>query len=267
MSHGCGCEGHDPRDGREGVRPRIARALEARAARTVAEVSADPRALAALQRLGINHCCGAHLTLAEAAAAAGRPLAELLRALDEAGVAGTRPVALAGLDEAALVRVDVREDLRQGREPFARIMAAVRGAGPGQVVVLRAPFEPVPLYDVLGRRGLAHWSERHADDDWSVWFYRAGPAAAAPAAAVAAPAPAPPSTVTLDVRGLEPPLPMVAVLERLDTLAAGEVLEVIHDRRPMFLYPQLDDRGFAHETDEPAPGTVRIRIRPPAPAP
>ena len=38
-------------------------------------------------------------------------------------------------------------------------------------------------------------------------------------------------------------------------------LEVIHDRRPLFLYPQLDDRGFAHETDEPAPGIVRIRIR------
>ncbi|GMV96328.1 MAG: hypothetical protein AMXMBFR83_06950, partial [Phycisphaerae bacterium] len=24
---------------------------------------------------------------------------------------------------------------------------------------------------------------------------------------------------------------------------------------------QLDERGFAHDTDEPEPGTVRIRIR------
>ena len=29
----------------------------------------------------------------------------------------------------------------------------------------------------------------------------------------------------------------------------------------MFLYPQLDERGFVHETDEPEPGLVRIRIR------
>jgi hypothetical protein len=29
----------------------------------------------------------------------------------------------------------------------------------------------------------------------------------------------------------------------------------------MFLYPQLDDRGFVHETEEVAPTMVRIRIR------
>ena len=65
---------------------------------------------------------------------------------------------------------------------------------------------------------------------------------------------------TLDVRGLEPPQPMVAVLERLETLAPGETLTVIHDRRPIFLYPQLDERGFTHRTDEAEPGVIRIVI-------
>jgi hypothetical protein len=36
---------------------------------------------------------------------------------------------------------------------------------------------------------------------------------------------------------------------------------VVHERRPLFLYPQLEDRGFVHETDEPEPDVVRIRIR------
>jgi hypothetical protein len=45
---------------------------------------------------------------------------------------------------------------------------------------------------------------------------------------------------------LAPPPPMVLVLERLDTLQPGETLEVLHDRRPLFLYPQLDARGFVH---------------------
>ena len=67
--------------------------------------------------------------------------------------------------------------------------------------------------------------------------------------------------VQLDVRGLEPPQPMVRVLEALDRLAPGAELEVRHDRRPLLLYPQLDARGYAHETDEPEPGLVRIRIR------
>jgi tRNA 2-thiouridine synthesizing protein A len=65
----------------------------------------------------------------------------------------------------------------------------------------------------------------------------------------------------LDVRGLEPPQPMVRILERVASLEPGETLTVIHDRRPLFLYPQLERRGLTHETDEPAAGVVRIRIR------
>jgi uncharacterized protein (DUF2249 family) len=158
------------------------------------------------------------------------------------------------------VEVDVREDIRRGEEPFARIMAAVKTLGADETLVLRVPFEPVPLYGVLAKRGFTHRAERHAEDDWSVSFHRAssGTSAGGPAPASATP---PGKVVTLDVRGLEPPAPMVVVLERLDTLGPDERLEVIHARRPMFLYPQLDDRGFVHETDEPAPGMVRITIR------
>jgi iron-sulfur cluster repair protein YtfE (RIC family) len=54
------------------------------AEQTVAEVSRDPRALAVLKAMGINHCCGAHLSLVEAAAAAALALAALLEALDGA---------------------------------------------------------------------------------------------------------------------------------------------------------------------------------------
>jgi tRNA 2-thiouridine synthesizing protein A len=66
---------------------------------------------------------------------------------------------------------------------------------------------------------------------------------------------------TLDVRGITPPLPMLQILQRLDALPDGETLIVLHDRRPLFLYPQLEERGFVHETDEPGPGLVRITIR------
>jgi uncharacterized protein (DUF2249 family) len=159
------------------------------------------------------------------------------------------------------VRLDVREDIRRGEEPFKRIMAAVMTLATDRVLVLRAPFEPVPLYEVLGKRGLHHFTERHAADDWSVTFYReAGPPAARPAPGPAGPAP-PGRREVLDVRGLEPPLPMVRVLEAVEQLGPGAELEVRHERRPMFLYPQLEERGCVHETDEPEPGLVRIRIR------
>jgi iron-sulfur cluster repair protein YtfE (RIC family) len=51
---------------------------------TVAEVTREPGALDILKRMGINHCCGAGLSLREAAAAAGVPLDVLLDALESA---------------------------------------------------------------------------------------------------------------------------------------------------------------------------------------
>jgi hypothetical protein len=59
-----------------------------------------------------------------------------------------KPAVLAAIPDARLVRLDVREDIREGREPFARIMRAVKNLRDGEVLVLRAPFEPIPLCDV-----------------------------------------------------------------------------------------------------------------------
>ncbi len=47
-----------------------------------------PGTLDVMKAMGINHCCGAQLTLAEAAAAAGIPLQALLTALNETQAAG-----------------------------------------------------------------------------------------------------------------------------------------------------------------------------------
>ena len=219
------------------------------------------------------------VTVAQAARMAGVPADELLGVLRRAVGEETSPPhpalspegrgevaeALRGeggppprpdFPEARQVHLDVREDIRRGEEPFARIMAAVKAMGRDQVLVLRAPFEPIPLYDVLGKRGLAHWTEQRAADDWSVWFHHADPAIVEPSRRAT---PSRGSRV-LDVRGLEPPQPMVRVLEEIETLGPGARLEVHHDRRPLFLYPQLEDRGFRHETDEPEPGLVRILI-------
>ncbi len=206
------------------------------------------------------------VTVSQAARIAGIPVTELLGALRRTAGQGAgtdaaterpagppapapKPAFLDALPESNRVCVDVRDDIRRGEEPFARIMAAVKGLREGDALVLRAPFEPIPLCDVLGKRGFSHWTDCHGAADWSVWFYREASGAARAS-----------ETIAIDVRGLEPPQPMVRVLELLDTLVAGQRLEVIHDRRPLFLYPQLDAQGFVHETEELKPGLVRIVI-------
>lgn len=159
---------------------------------------------------------------------------------------------------AARVHLDVREIIQRGEEPFERIMAAVNALAIDQALVLRVPFEPIPLYKVLGKRGFAHWTECRAPDDWSIGFYREHAPSREETAVAEALAR---DRTVLDVRGLEPPQPMLRVLEEIDRLGPGGELEVHHERRPMFLYPQLDERGLIHETDEPEPGLVRIVIR------
>lgn len=64
----------------------------------------------------------------------------------------------------------------------------------------------------------------------------------------------------LDNRGLEPPQPMMRTLAALETLASGETLSIINDRRPMFLYEQLEEMGLKHITIEQEDGSFLIEI-------
>ena len=64
----------------------------------------------------------------------------------------------------------------------------------------------------------------------------------------------------LDNRGLEPPQPMMRTLAALGKLQPGETLTIINDRRPMFLYEQLDELGYKYETTEREDGSFQITI-------
>jgi len=71
-----------------------------------------------------------------------------------------------------IIEVDVRDDIRAGREPFSRIMAAAAQLGTTGKMVLIAPFEPVPLYNVLAAQGFTHLARELADGDWEIHFVR-----------------------------------------------------------------------------------------------
>lgn len=166
------------------------------------------------------------------------------------------------------VELDVRDDLRHGREPFSRIMSTMAALAPGQVLHLRAIFEPQPLYRVLAQRGYVAVSHAYAPDDWSVWFHPAPPDA--PPARPDAPRRAAAGTVAredaarevmLDVRGLTPPEPLQRTLAALETLPDGAMLVQVNDRVPQFLLPLLHERGFAYTIDSSMSDGVRVYIR------
>ncbi len=171
------------------------------------------------------------------------------------------PAELQQLPADRIVDLDVREDLRSGKEPFRLILDAARALPPGNVLRVRAIFEPAPLYAVLAKHGLGHATERLAADDWRVWFHHETGAVSASAAAPVAASPDDGDVIVLDVRGLEPPEPMVRTLEALATMPRGKTLVQINVRVPQFLLPKLAERGFTYEVREQGPDLVRMFIR------
>ncbi len=168
-----------------------------------------------------------------------------------------------------IVTLDVRADIRAGRQPCASITAAAAGLKAGESLKLLAPFEPKPLFDLLGQQGFAHRAQAIGNGDWEVLFFRD----AAMGKQTTQQTPASQSSigcgcscgasseVEVDARGLEPPQPMMRVLEALETLPAGSTLRARTDRRPMHLYPMLEERGFVGESEEQSDGSFITHIR------
>ncbi len=64
----------------------------------------------------------------------------------------------------------------------------------------------------------------------------------------------------LDLRGLEPPQPMIAILEKVEVLAPGATLLARTDRNPLHLRPELDRRELNHHSSELPDGSWRTEI-------
>jgi TusA-related sulfurtransferase len=68
-------------------------------------------------------------------------------------------------------------------------------------------------------------------------------------------------TIELDARGLEPPQPLMKILEAVATLPEGATLRAHTRWRPALLYAQLEQRGFTGESEEQADGSYLTLIR------
>lgn len=164
-----------------------------------------------------------------------------------------------------VVTLDVREDLRNGREPFSKVMGAVAKLGPDEKLRMIAPFEPTPLFSVLGNQGFDHESKQIPSGDWEILFTRSSSETAAFVLPTRPPCSAaktePTEIIDVDARGLEPPQPMVKILEALATLPADAELRAHTERKPMHLYAQLEERGFVGEMKEQKDGSYITKIR------
>ena len=174
--------------------------------------------------------------------------------------AAAAPDWVAVIDLASAARLDVRPILAAGEDPFARIMGVVAKLAPEAPLILDAPFDPAPLRRVLAQKGFAEYAECLAPDHWRVYFLKGAGTPRAAAEPGAARIWREAAMAHIDVRGLDPPEPMLAILRLLESPDCGNSVIVHHEREPMFLYPELAERGWRHEIVDGDRGEVRLRL-------
>lgn len=178
-----------------------------------------------------------------------------------------RPAWVDRLDPATTPSIDVRAVIAAGEEPLHALMERARDIPPGDGFIIDAPFDPVPLRRVFARMGFNEHGEEIAPHHWRVWFRREAGAGA-------------PGTDGrqraariwhgedgwhIDVRGLEPPEPMHAIVTLIETPAIAGPVFIHHERDPVYLYPELAERGWRASPVAGEPGEVRLRLDKEAP--
>jgi uncharacterized protein (DUF2249 family) len=158
------------------------------------------------------------------------------------------------------ITLDVRPIFKSGGSPCGVIDEAVSHVKPDQVFRLIAPFEPLPLIAKLGRVGFTHHSHQQGDGSWELEFRRESGHRCCCSHEKESPRTALNEDIFIEACGMEPPEPLVRSLEALDQLKRGRTLTMHSNRKPMHLFEQLDQRGFAYDCTEQSDHTFLTRI-------
>jgi uncharacterized protein (DUF2249 family) len=216
----------------------------------------------------------------------GRALSRMLNFADLAGLAGVDPLELLGVANgtrppgplvAAEVRsadpqwlasassvetLDVRPLIGHGEDPFHVIMAKLEHLKENGVLCIEAPFDPIPLRRMLDGRGLLCHRHRVSDNYWKIFV--SAPidmAEASPNVETGEPKVWKDGDVShIDVRGLPPPQPLYAVLSLLEGLDGANLVILHHEREPLLLFPELEERGWNWRHIAGEPGEVRLEL-------
>lgn len=177
------------------------------------------------------------------------------------------PLFLEKLPQNAIIPLDVREDISTGNDPFLVIMKAVDQINGKNALVIINTFEPTPLIQILQKRGYASFTvEKNPEEVHCYFWLEKSPETTSTNASVgqvsfeATEKMYEGKLQHLDVRQMEMPQPMIAILHALEKLPAGQALHVTHRRVPRYLLPQLQERGFAIAIKEVGPEQVNLLI-------
>ena len=76
------------------------------------------------------------------------------------------------INNQAIIELDVRPDLEQGKDPFSKIMATIDELNENEIIKLINSFEPVPIINAIKQKGFAAMVENPSAGLFYVYFKR-----------------------------------------------------------------------------------------------
>lgn len=172
------------------------------------------------------------------------------------------------INEEDIVSFDVRPIIKNGEDPLKAIMVEVKKLPLNKTLLIINSFEPIPLINLLREKGFSASVQKIEEDIIYTYFtkkedkiniesenlYGANNDFDEKLHVFKD------KLKEIDVRSLEMPGPMVAILAEINDLKSGEALLVHHKRIPQFLLPELNTLGFNYLFNEIEEGYLKILI-------
>lgn len=155
------------------------------------------------------------------------------------------------LDNRSCESLDVRQMITDNDDPFNLIMSKAKKLETNQAIEIINSFEPIPLIRILQYKGFA--CRMIQEGEIYRTYIKKGTSEISDSTE---------DSIlctkeefdsfqqnfqgkikTIDVRGLEMPLPMVTILQELEDLQSDNALFVQHKKIPQYLLPELTARG------------------------
>ncbi len=168
-----------------------------------------------------------------------------------------------------VIELDVRETLKEGKDPFNDIMEALKRLPDAFTLKIINSFEPAPLFNILTKKGYEYCVDEISASLVHTYFRKNLLVSSKPELITVSNENEDMQDVLkkygsnvkkVDVRHLEMPLPMTTILKELETLPNETLLFVHHKKVPKFLFPELAERGYKWCIQEIEEGRVNLAI-------
>lgn len=241
-------------------------------ARSIDAIASIAKPFKKLKNPLLRKLMASRVTIEEAAKIGGATVSDFIKVLAPLGFQfdensftqilekETEPNWFKSLKKEEITIFDVREILAQGNDPLKEIMKRFKDLEVGKVLCIINTFVPTPLVKLFEKDNTLHYVETISPAEYHTYFFKQGKSTKQTLPKVDSKSHifyeeeiqfaeiknhfTAENTKEIDVRELEMPGPMQAILQELSTLPENNALFVHHKRIPMYLLEEIENDNY-----------------------